>query len=591
MDTFNIFCKLSKGAKFSKTGSLDKNASNESNKTKIKKESVTTIKIEEDSDVSLVAEETTKKDDYNFNLADEISRFRNNNNIAVKGIDVPPPIRSFHELDSFEVNQQIITNVIACGYSEPTPIQMQAIPVMLSSRQILACAPTGSGKTAAFLIPVLSSLKKPSRKGFRALILCPTRELARQTFRECVRLTEKTGLKPHIITKVKQDKFGPNFSTKFDILISTPNRLIYLLKQENQILSLTNVEWLIVDESDKLFETGKRGFREQLAEIYKSCNNSDVKRAMYSATYTPQVASWCKKNLKNVVSVTVGHRNTTAQDVEQELIYVGDENGKLLAFRDLIQAGINPPVLVFVESKERAKELFNELILDQINVDVIHSDRSQLQRDNVVSAFREGRIWVLICTELMGRGIDFKGVKLVVNYDFPPSAISYIHRIGRTGRAGRPGKAITYFTKDDKLALRSIASVMKESGCDVPSYMLKLKKLKKSEKSRLKKDTVKRAPITIPIGFKKRKRTNSDQSSPNETVSKQNFQTDKRKKSENRSDEAQTKQTFKKHKRKNSEQSLPNDTVSKKSFKKHIRKSSDQVSNETVSKNKRIKKE
>ncbi|XP_014285861.1 probable ATP-dependent RNA helicase DDX52 [Halyomorpha halys] len=588
MDTFNIFCKLSKGAKFSKATTVDKNASNESNKAKIKEESKTKIKLEEDCVIDSDSEETTKKDDYNFNLEDEISRFRNNHNIAVKGTGIPPPIRSFHELDTFEVSQQIIANVMACGYSDPTPIQMQAIPVMLNSRQILACAPTGSGKTAAFLIPVLSSLKKPSRKGFRALILCPTRELARQTFRECVRLTEKTGMKPHIITKVKQDKFGPNFSMKFDILISTPNRLIYLLKQENQILSLNNVEWLVVDESDKLFETGKRGFRDQLAEIYKSCNNKDIKRAMFSATYTPQVAGWCKKNLKNVVSVTVGHRNTTVQDVEQELIYVGDENGKLLAFRDLIQAGINPPVLVFVESKDRAKQLFNELILDQINVDVIHSDRSQLQRDNVVCAFREGKIWVLICTELMGRGIDFKGVKLVINYDFPPSAISYIHRIGRTGRAGRPGKAITYFTKDDKLALRSIASVMKESGCDVPSYMLKLKKLKKSEKSKLKKDIVKRAPITTSVRFKKRKRKNSDASTPNETVSNRSFKKQKGKNlNQSLPNGTVNKNKFKKQKRNNLDQNNSNEIVNK-SFKKHKRKNTDQSSpDETVSKQKK----
>lgn len=111
-------------------------------------------------------------------------------------------------------------------------------------------------------------------------------------------------------------------------------------------------------------------------------------------------------------------------------------------------------MLVFVQTKERAKELYSELVYDGINVDVIHAERSQLQRDNVVRSFRSGQIWVLICTELMGRGIDFKGVNLVVNYDFPPSAISYIHRIGRTGRAGRPGKAITFFTEADATYLR-----------------------------------------------------------------------------------------------------------------------------------------
>ena len=133
-----------------------------------------------------------------------------------------------------------------------------------------------------------------------------------------------------------------------------------------------------------------------------------------------------------------------------------------MAFRQLMEKGqLRPPVLVFVQEKDRAKDLFNELIKEKIHVDVIHSERSQLQRDNSVRAFRAGQIWVLICTELMGRGIDFKGVNLVINYDFPTSTVSYIHRIGRTGRAGRQGEAITFFTDKDKTLLRDVASIVK----------------------------------------------------------------------------------------------------------------------------------
>merc|ERR1712113_359025 len=145
-------------------------------------------------------------------------------------------------------------------------------------------------------------------------------------------------------------------------------------------------------------------------------------------------------------------------------VYCGSEAGKLLAFRNIVKAGIQPPVLVFVQTKERAQELFKELLYDGIHVDVIHSDRSQQQRENTVRAFRSGGIWVLICTELLGRGMDFKGVNLVINYDFPPSSVSYIHRIGRTGRAGRRGKAITFFTDEDKILLRNVAHIVKGSG-------------------------------------------------------------------------------------------------------------------------------
>lgn len=180
---------------------------------------------------------------------------------------------------------------------------------------------------------------------------------------------------------------------------------------------------------------------------------------------------------------------------------MGSESGKLLAFRDLVRNGLHPPVLVFVQSKDRAQQLFNELIYDGINVDVIHADRTQLQRDKSVKAFREGKIWILICTELMGRGIDFKGVNLVVNYDFPPTAISYIHRIGRTGRAGRKGQAVTFFTKDDTSNLRSIAQIMRNSGCVIPDYMLAMKKVSKRERRKMEKSSSKRDNISTALSF------------------------------------------------------------------------------------------
>ena len=153
--------------------------------------------------------------------------------------------------------------------------------------------------------------------------------------------------------------------------------------------------------------------------------------------------------------------------------------------------------MVFVQSKERANDLFKELIFDNLNVDVISSDRSQAERDNTIRAFRQGKIWILICTELMSRGIDFKGVNMVINYDFPQSAISYVHRIGRSGRAGRLGRAITFFTDQDLPYLKMIANIVKESGGQVPAYMLELKKPSKSMKRDLKKKALKRKRIPV----------------------------------------------------------------------------------------------
>uniref|UniRef100_A0A1B6CLU8 Probable ATP-dependent RNA helicase DDX52 n=1 Tax=Clastoptera arizonana TaxID=38151 RepID=A0A1B6CLU8_9HEMI len=450
--------------------------------------------------------EKTKRQLAAEHKVEKINQLRNAHKITVVGGNVPAPVETFDQfVEEYKVSSKIISNLKSSGYENPTPIQMQAIPVMLQNRQILACAPTGSGKTAAFIVPILHSLGSPKNEGFRALIVCPTRELARQIYRETSWLAEGTGLKTHIISKVKQsaDKFGSKFTTKFDILITTPNRIIYLLRQENVTFSLKTVEWLIIDESDKLFEVGVRGFRDQLAEIYKACDATNIKRAMFSATHTVHVTKWCRKNLKDLITVIIGHRNTAVNLVQQELIFVGSEHGKLIEFRNLVHQGLPPPVLVFVQSKERAKELFNELIYDGINVDVIHADRTQLQRDNVVKAFREGKVWVLICTELMGRGIDFKGVNLVINYDFPNSAISYIHRIGRTGRAGRRGRAVTFFTESDRPALRSIATVMRDSGCEVPEYMLNLKKTSKREKRKLEHTAPNRKPISTTPSYTK----------------------------------------------------------------------------------------
>ncbi|XP_011866410.1 PREDICTED: probable ATP-dependent RNA helicase DDX52 isoform X2 [Vollenhovia emeryi] len=440
---------------------------------------------------------------------EKINHLRNVNRISVTGSHVPKLILDFNELKTnYQVPENLLNNMANSGYAQPTPIQMQAMPIMLEGRQLLACAPTGSGKTAAFLLPIIYSLRGPQKKGFRAVILSPTRELAKQTYRECLRLSDGYDFRIHIINKVNQalTNYGPSSSQKFDILITTPNRLVFLLNQDPPAISLENVEWLIVDEADKLFEEGTRGFREQLDEITRACVNTNLRRGMFSATNTPAVSKWCRQNMKGLITVTVGQRNAAAELVDQELIFVGCERGKLLELRNIVRKGILPPVLVFVQSKERAQELFQELIYDGLNVDVIHADRTMTQRDNTVRCFREGKIWVLICTELMGRGIDFKGVNLVINYDFPPSAISYIHRIGRTGRAGHKGKAITFFTQQDTVNLRSIATIMRASGCDVPDYMFAMKKHSKKERRKLERTAPTREKISTAPTYKRHKR-------------------------------------------------------------------------------------
>ncbi|XP_074527591.1 putative ATP-dependent RNA helicase DDX52 [Halichoeres trimaculatus] len=440
---------------------------------------------------------------------EKVNRIRSQHRINVHGCDVPDPVCTFEELQTeYHLNPCVIKNLREAGLNSPTPVQMQAIPLMMHGRELLACAPTGSGKTLAFCLPLLAHLQQPANLGFRAVIISPTRELASQTYRELLRLSEGTRFRVHILDKASlaAKKYGPQSNKKYDILVSTPNRLVFLLKQDPPAIDLSSVEWLVVDESDKLFEDGKTGFREQLASIFLACSGLKVRRAFFSATCTTDVEQWCRLNLDNLVSVNIGHRNTAVETVEQELLFVGTENGKLVAMRDIIKKGFLPPMLVFVQSIDRARELFHELVYEGINVDVIHADRTQQQRDNVVNSFRSGKIWVLICTALLARGIDFKGVNLVLNYDFPTSAVEYIHRIGRTGRAGHLGKAITFFTENDKPLLRSIANVIKQAGCPVPDYMIGFKKIHSKAKRRLEKKPPSRSTIcTTPRFLMKKK--------------------------------------------------------------------------------------
>ncbi|XP_017785320.1 PREDICTED: probable ATP-dependent RNA helicase DDX52 [Nicrophorus vespilloides] len=504
MDAEDIFKKFSRGAKFTKRKlpkvSLQPLKVDKEVTIPIKQEYKEILKEDsenEDTTLTLLGNMTTTQTKGKKRKATSVleaerkskllvqeseNQFRNELQISVHGKDIPAAAKSFEDLD---INQDLKKNFEKCGYKEPTPVQKQAIPIMLKNRQILGCAPTGSGKTAAFLVPIIETLKGPEKVGVRALILSPTRELAKQTVNECMRLSEGRSLRVQLITKATEDKFK-----KCDILVTTPNRLCYLLKSDPPAISLSFVEWVVVDEADKFFEEVGRSFKDQLDEILMACTNSNRKIAMFSATYTPAVAKWSLKNMDGVIRMLVGAKNSATDLVDQKLLFVGSEAGKMIEFRNMIHKGFTPPVLVFVQSKERAKQLFSELVYDGINVDAIHADRTETQRQNTVRSFREGKIWVLICTELMARGIDFKGVNLVINYDFPPSSISYVHRVGRAGRAGRKGEAVTYFTLDDTVNLKSIAHVIKQSGCEIPDYMNKLKKHKKNEKKML----MRRAP-------------------------------------------------------------------------------------------------
>jgi ATP-dependent RNA helicase DDX52/ROK1 len=425
-------------------------------------------------------------------------------NVKVTGTDISPPL-SFSQL-SEKTPLWIVKNLSDMGYSDLTPIQSHAIPISLSQREVLACAPTGSGKTMAYLIPLFAKLDSPGKKrkekGFRAVIIAPTRELSQQIYREAQRLSNGVKFKVCDLTRIKNpDAIDSKQFQNYDLLISTPMRLVHCLTHD--LIELGNVQHLILDEADRLLDMG---FAEQVDSILTHLPHEKLVKSLYSATFPSNVEQLANTFMTDAIRIIVGLKNTATSSIDQKLVYVGDEGGKLLEIRNMVQQGaFKPPVLIFVQSIDRAKELFNELVYDGINVDVMHSDRTRQQRDDIVVNFRTGKIWVLICTELLSRGIDFKGVNLVINYDFPQSTASYIHRIGRTGRAGKDGTAVTFFTKEDGIYLKAIVQVVKDSGCHVPDWMLSLEKPSKLLRKMLKQ-TPARSAISTASSFDSRKR-------------------------------------------------------------------------------------
>jgi ATP-dependent RNA helicase DDX52/ROK1 len=459
--------------------------------------------------------------------------------------------KSTSEIHFQNVYSAILHNIEIGKWKEPTPIQMQVIPLVLQQRRdCIGCAATGSGKSGAFIIPALflssashasfygvegspSNVEKAQKRKkkqehmqttreseIRTLIIAPSLELASQLHREVERLgTGKPGgissmllskaNAVHVIAGTAGGKHG------LDVLVTTPLRLCDSIQKG---LSLDSVRLVVLDEADRLLDaTDGSNFVENTDDLGEAQPikggdddyNDSVQshsgsgqsqtflsqmdlilshvpvtaiRALFSATVTTHVRQLAESILRNPVDVAIatgfGHGYGGANpDIEQELLFVGREEGKLLAIRQLVSRGqLRPPVIIFLQSQERAQALFGELVYDGIHVDVIHAGRSKSAREVAVANFRKGETWVLICTDLVARGVDFRAVNMVINYDLPSSGVAYVHRIGRTGRAGRKGKALTLFTEADFENLRTIANVMKQSGCEVPEWMLNLKK-------------------------------------------------------------------------------------------------------------------
>lgn len=442
----------------------------------------------------------------------EADAFRKSSRSKVTGNDVPLPIGLFEDLVSrFNMNKRLLHNLLDAEFVEPTPIQCEAIPTTLHQRDIIGCAPTGSGKTLAFLIPMIQLLLEdaPAKNTkVRGLIIAPTNELALQIHQQLQILTKgHKSLPSAILSRQLASRLLENLvsASKYGIIVSTPLRLIDVVR--NGHIDLSTVEQLVIDEADRLFD---RGFVEQTDALLAELTHPKLRKSIFSATIPAKVEELANTIMKDPVRIIVGHKEAASSNIDQRVVFTGSEDGKLVAVRQMIQQGeFKPPVIIFLQSITRAKALFHELLYDKLNVDVIHAERTPKQRDEVIKRFKNGDIWVLITTDVLARGVDFKGVNLVINYDVPQTAQAYVHRIGRTGRGKNAGKAVTFFTKEDNLAIKPIINVMKQSGCTsgYSEWMEKMSKLSAQDKKNIKrKETSRKQISTVPKVVKQKRK-------------------------------------------------------------------------------------
>ncbi|NOS87140.1 MAG: DEAD/DEAH box helicase [Methylococcaceae bacterium] len=370
---------------------------------------------------------------------------------------ISPLLPSF---SSLELAEPLLAAVRRLGYEQPTPVQQKAIPLALAYKDLLVSAETGSGKTAAFLLPTLHHLLTlPSKKfGTRALILTPTRELAQQVFKQCQQLLELTELQVGLITggddfRLQQNMLRRNTAC----VVATPGRLLELMEQETPDFS--HLEVLVLDEADRMLDMG---FSEDVLKIANSCNGQR-QTLLFSATLTHfGVIKMADKLLANHETVALNTLHDGHRNIQQQII-VADDNGhkqKLLAW--LLLNETYDKALIFTNSRVQADALQGPLRGQKLRVGVLHGEMEQKDRNRIMALYRDGVINVLVATDLAARGLDIKGINLVINFDVPRNGINYIHRIGRTGRVDELGLTVALVKSTEWNLMSGIERFLKQ---------------------------------------------------------------------------------------------------------------------------------
>jgi|CXWL01.1.fsa_nt_gi ATP-dependent RNA helicase RhlE len=353
---------------------------------------------------------------------------------------------------SLGLHPSLLAAVRDLGYDQPTPVQADAIPPALAGRDLLACAMTGSGKTAAFMLPTIQRLAGGERRGAtRALVLAPTRELAAQVEESCRQLAKGTPIKSAAI--FGGVAMGPQrraFETGVDVLVATPGRLLDHL--QNPYAKLDGIEILILDEADRMLDMG---FLPDVRRVLAHLPKRKRQTLFFSATMPAPIVQLSKELLVDPAHVAVERKAAPATGVTQTIFPVR-ENLKPALLVELLRRNEIPNALVFTRTKHRANRLADYLASQNVSSDRIHGNRSQAQRTQALAMFKDGRIKVLVATDIAARGIDVEGLSHVVNVDVPAVPEDYIHRVGRTARAGAIGDAFTFVSDGELGELQAI---------------------------------------------------------------------------------------------------------------------------------------
>jgi len=357
--------------------------------------------------------------------------------------------------EKFELNAKIFASVQACGYKVPTPIQLQSIPPIMEGRDLMGLAQTGTGKTAAFVLPILQRLMQGARGYVRALIIAPTRELSEQTHAAIGQLGRRTGLRSVSIYGGVNIKGQINkLRNNVEIISACPGRLLDHINRGT--VDLSRIDVLVLDEADHMFDMGF------LPDVRKIVQHLPAKRQtlLFSATMPDDIRSLANDLLINPVNIKIGH--TAPVETVSHKFYPVQMNSKTDLLKDILDKTDMDSVLVFTRTKSRAKSVALQLDKSGYKVTSLHGNLTQQKRQHALDGFRDGLYEIMVATDIAARGIDVTSISHVINYDMPSTADAYTHRIGRTGRAAKTGDAFTFVTGEDRGLAQSLERVLGE---------------------------------------------------------------------------------------------------------------------------------